>query len=183
MDRKEHLDLVADLTNQLKMLPPAAAAGINVGITGIMYDGKNLLDLLEENHINIVGDDLSQETRQFAVDCPMNHADPMECLTRQWSLMCPDSVVFDFDRMARGKRIAELVRERGATGVIFSGMKFCEPEEYDFVMVKKQLEQENIPLLFIEVDQQTQENQTVNTRLQAFTELLSSSKKEKEPVH
>jgi bcr-type benzoyl-CoA reductase subunit C len=172
MDKKEHLELVTELTEQLKKMPPAAADGNKVILTGIQYDGKDLLEILEHNRISVVGDDLSQETRQYAVDCPLDRPDPIQCLARQWSHMCPDSVVFDFDRNARGRRLVELARERGADGIIFAGTKFCEPEEYDYVMVKKFLEANGMPLLHIEVDQQTRENQAIHTRIQAFTEML-----------
>ena len=175
MDRQEHMELVKELIKQIKQAPSKAAPGFKVVISGIMYDGGDLLDILENNKVSIVGDDLSQETRQFAVDCPLTHPDPLECLARYWGDMCPDSVVFDYDRMARGKRLKELALARKADGVIFAAMKFCEPEEYDFVMVKKYLEQNKIPLLQIEVDQQVKENQSINTRVQAFTEMLAHS--------
>jgi len=52
-------------------------------------------------------------------------------------------------------------------------MKFCDPEEYDYPVVKKDIESKNIPTLFIEVDQQTSNNEQVRTRVQAFSEMLS----------
>jgi len=69
--------------------------------------------------------------------------------------------------------IADEAKAKEADGVVFCMMKFCDPEEYDYPVVKKDIESKNIPTLFIEVDQQTSNNEQVRTRVQAFSEMLS----------
>ena len=56
-------------------------------------------------------------------------------------------------RKPRGGLLAQLARERGADGVLFCLMKFCDPEAFDHPLVKKDLAAQGIPLLSIEHDQ------------------------------
>jgi benzoyl-CoA reductase/2-hydroxyglutaryl-CoA dehydratase subunit BcrC/BadD/HgdB len=51
-------------------------------------------------------------------------------------------------------------------------MKFCDPEEYDYPILKKALEKEGIPHLYLEIDQQTGDDQQARTRIQSFVEML-----------
>jgi benzoyl-CoA reductase/2-hydroxyglutaryl-CoA dehydratase subunit BcrC/BadD/HgdB len=56
-------------------------------------------------------------------------------------------------------------------------MKFCDPEEYDYPFIKKDLDEAGIPHLYMEIEQQMESSEQVQTRLQAFAELLDERKK------
>ncbi len=47
-------------------------------------------------------------------------------------------------------------------------MKFCDPEEYDYPLVRKDIEDSGIPTLYVEIDQQTQNNEQARTRIQTL---------------
>ncbi len=121
--------------------------------------------------MTVVGDDLAQETRQFRTLVP-DGKDALERLARQWSNIEGCSLAYDPDKK-RGSMIVDEVKNKDADGVVFCMMKFCDPEEYDYPVVKSDIEASNIPTLYIEIDQQTSNNEQVRTRVQAFTEMLS----------
>ncbi|WP_250673258.1 2-hydroxyacyl-CoA dehydratase family protein [Paraclostridium ghonii] len=171
MRKEEHTDLVKNLISKLNKMQPEECTGSKVVLTGISLDSKGILDILEENNITVVADDLAQESRQFRTLVP-DGKDALERLARQWSNVEGCSLAYDPEKK-RGSMIVEEAKAKGADGVIFCMMKFCDPEEYDYPVVKKDIESKNIPTLYIEVDQQTSNDEQVRTRVQAFSEMLS----------
>ncbi|MDO7204003.1 2-hydroxyacyl-CoA dehydratase family protein [Paraclostridium bifermentans] len=171
MRKEEHTDLVKNLISKLNKMQVEEFTGSKVVLTGISLDSKDILEILEENNITVVADDLAQESRQFRTLVP-DGKDALERLARQWSNVEGCSLAYDPDKNV-GSMIADEVKAKGADGVVFCMMKFCDPEEYDYPVVKKDIESSDIPTLYIEVDQQTSNNEQVRTRVQAFSEMLS----------
>ena len=50
--------------------------------------------------------------------------------------------------------------------------KFCDPEEFDYVPVRRMLEEAGIPLLAVEYDQQTASFEQARSAIEAFAEML-----------
>lgn len=172
MRKEEHTRLVQELMTELKQSEKEREAGLNIIITGIMTEPDEFLKLLEQYHMNIAADDLAHESRQFRTLTPEG-ADPLERLARRWSDLKGCSLTYD-PAKERGQMLIDMVRETGADGVVVSMMKFCEPEEFDYPIYKKELEAAGIPLLYLELDQQMQSFGQMETRLQGFTEILNS---------
>ena len=68
--------------------------------------------------------------------------------------------------------IVENCKRVGADGVIYAMMKFCDPEEYDYPIVMKDLKNADIPHLYLEIEQQVGSNEQIRTRVQTFAEML-----------
>ena len=51
--------------------------------------------------------------------------------------------------------------------------KFCDPEEFDYVMIKKACEKADLPLALVEVDRQMVHFEQVRTNLETFRDMLS----------
>lgn len=62
-----------------------------------------------------------------------------------------------------------------ADGILFVLTKFCDPEEYDYVPVKRMTDAAGIPMLQIEIDQQMTNFAQAESAVQAFTEMLKES--------
>lgn len=172
MLKEEHTAMVKQLVELLKAEPIKEWTGKTVLVSGIVFDMKQPLDVLEENNVAVVADDLAQETRQIRFDVEHEGKPAIERLARWWSDFEGCSLAYDKDKK-RGDMIVEDVKKKGIDGVIFAQMKFCDPEEYDYPFIKKAVDDAEIPNLYIEVDQQTINNEQVTTRIQAFAELLS----------
>jgi benzoyl-CoA reductase/2-hydroxyglutaryl-CoA dehydratase subunit BcrC/BadD/HgdB len=65
-----------------------------------------------------------------------------------------------------------LVKRTGAQGVIIFMTKFCDPEEFDYVFVKRALDAADIPSTMIEVDRQMVNYEQAKTIIQTFGEMI-----------
>jgi benzoyl-CoA reductase/2-hydroxyglutaryl-CoA dehydratase subunit BcrC/BadD/HgdB len=77
------------------------------------------------------------------------------------------------DKKSRGDILKDMVINYEADAIVIVGMKFCDPEEFDYPILKKQLEKANIPLLYLEIEQQMDSVEQLRTRIQSFGEMLS----------
>ncbi|MCK5861169.1 MAG: 2-hydroxyacyl-CoA dehydratase, partial [Candidatus Hydrogenedentes bacterium] len=66
----------------------------------------------------------------------------------------------------------EAVRRDKADGVIFLLTNFCDPVAFDFVPLKKSLEEADIPALSLSVEQHREPPEQLRTRVEAFVEML-----------
>ena len=73
----------------------------------------------------------------------------------------------------RGKMVVENAKKLDADGVVYALMKFCDPEEYDYPIFKKDMEGAGVPHLFIEIEQGTTSIEQIRTRIQTFAEILA----------
>jgi benzoyl-CoA reductase/2-hydroxyglutaryl-CoA dehydratase subunit BcrC/BadD/HgdB len=84
---------------------------------------------------------------------------------------CGCSLLFDAKK-ERGQLLIDLVKKTGANGVVVAMMKFCDPEEFDYPIYKKELEAANIPILYLEIEQKMDSLEQIRTRVQSFIEML-----------
>jgi benzoyl-CoA reductase/2-hydroxyglutaryl-CoA dehydratase subunit BcrC/BadD/HgdB len=158
------------LLEALKETELADVKKIRIVTSGILADAKELLAILNDNNIQVIADDIAQESRQYRVDCPTG-ATALDRLAEKFATMNNCSVLYDVNK-GRASYLAELVQENKADGIIYALTKFCDPEEFDYVIVKKICEEKEIPLLQIEVDRQMVNYEQVRTAVQTFSEML-----------
>ncbi len=170
MEKSEHTELVNQLIEALKETELADEKKIRIVTSGILADAKELLAILDDNKIQIVADDIAQESRQYRVDCP-TAATSLDRLAEKFAHMNNCSVLYD-ENKGRASYLAEMAQEHQADGIIYVLTKFCDPEEFDYVIVKKVCEEKEIPLLQIEVDRQMVNYEQVRTAVQTFSEML-----------
>lgn len=72
----------------------------------------------------------------------------------------------------RAEDLIRLSHERKARGVIFLYLKFCDPHAFDYPYIKDALDQEGIPSLLLEVEDPLPGEGQLQTRFEAFLEML-----------
>lgn len=170
MEKPGHTALVNELCDALEALPVSRAA-TTVLLSGIMAEPDSLLDILADCGLAVAADDLAQETRQFRNDVPTCCEDPLTNLAKWWKNFEGCSLAYDPEKK-RIDMIIDDVKKYGISGVIVCMMKFCDPEEYDYPLLKDALDAAGIPSLYLEFDQQSDINAQAQTRCQAFSEIL-----------
>ena len=95
----------------------------------------------------------------------------MSRLAMQWLNRGACSVIHE-TKSTRGSFLVELAQQNKADGIIVSLMKFCDVEEYDYPMIVKHAEEANIPVLCIDIDQSTTDDEQARTRIQSFGEMI-----------
>lgn len=171
MDKAEHLQLICQLNDELKQLPNEPYDGLRVVVTGLLAEPLELLDLFEENEIAFVADDLSQESRQFRTIC-RKEGSVLEKMAYMIADIEGDTFLYDPDKK-KGDLLVDMVRQNKADAVVVLMMKFCDPEEFDYPIIKQELESAEIPALYLETDQQLASVEQLRTRVQSFAEMLT----------
>ncbi|MPM81551.1 (R)-2-hydroxyisocaproyl-CoA dehydratase beta subunit [bioreactor metagenome] len=173
MDKKVYTRKLLALMDALP--PPAERpAGLRrVILTGLMSEPPELLELLEDLGYQVVGDDLAQESRQFRTASD-RRLPPLERMAERLSRMDGCSFLYDENKL-RGAMLLEQVRQTGAEAVIFCQMKFCDPEEFDYAILKREFQQAGVPLLQLELEQQMDSMEQLRTRLQSMAEILEAN--------
>jgi (R)-2-hydroxyisocaproyl-CoA dehydratase beta subunit len=170
MDKKDYVQKIQALCQELIALPHENFIGKRVVFTGIMAEPTGLLDIFAQNNVAIVADDLADSSRQFRLESSrgMSVYEKMSCRIAD---QCGCSLLFD-DKKERGQLLIDLVKKTGADGVVVAMMKFCDPEEFDYPIYKKELEAANIPILYLEIEQKMDSLEQIRTRVQSFIEML-----------
>jgi (R)-2-hydroxyisocaproyl-CoA dehydratase beta subunit len=180
MEKPRHTKLLAKLNQLLAAQPAGTKQGKKVILTGIMVEPDGILEVLADYAITIVADDLAQESRLFRTDVPAGE-NPLSRLAYQWRDMNGCSLIFSVEKN-RTDMLIDMFRQTQADGIVVCMMKFCEPEEFDYPLIKTECQAASIPVLYLEIDQQTQSWGQVRTRVQAFVESLDAGREEAEAI-
>ena len=170
MDRAEHTKAIAALTEALNAQPAQPWKGLRVVTTGILADSPALLQILADNAIAVVDDQIAQESGFYRTDTPVTD-DPVLGLAQRLGQLEGCSVLFDPGKQ-RGKELVRLARDAKADGILWVMTKFCDPEEYDYVPVKRMADAAGVPLLAVEADQQMINYEQARSAVEAFAEML-----------
>jgi benzoyl-CoA reductase/2-hydroxyglutaryl-CoA dehydratase subunit BcrC/BadD/HgdB len=114
-------------------------------------------------------DQVTQESLRYRIDVPLTD-DPIVGMAEQIGEIegCP--VLYDLGKK-RGTMLIDLVKKSSADGVVFVQTKFCDPEEYDYVPIKKMLDKAGFPSLLVEIDQQTANYEQARIKIETFCDI------------
>lgn len=127
------------------------------------------LDLFEEMGANIVGDDLCQGYR-YCLPEIAEEPDPFAALARGYleRVPCP--------HMLSAGEYKEQLRKRLEScrpdGVVYHALKFCDSYLYQFPLIRQFLEDEGLPVLYLETEYRGVGLEQARTRVQAFLEMV-----------
>lgn len=169
MTKAEHLAYMWQINDQLESRPEYEFTGKRVILTGITAEPDSFLKILEDNHLAVVGDDLAQEMRQYRTDIP-DGDNGIVRLAKQWMERI-DPMAHD-DELRRVELLETLCRENGADAVIVCLMKFCDPEEYEFVAYSQELKDMGYTVLSVDIDQQPGGYDQARTRIETLAEMI-----------
>jgi benzoyl-CoA reductase/2-hydroxyglutaryl-CoA dehydratase subunit BcrC/BadD/HgdB len=167
MTKEEHTALVEEF---LAGLGEAGEEKIGVVVSGILTDAPQLNEIFDEFGMHIVADDVAAQSRQYRTDVP-EMDDPLQALAVKFANMDNCSVLYNVKK-PRVQWIIDTAKARGAKGVVVVMTKFCDPEEFDYVMIKKACEKADLPLALVEVDRQMVHFEQVRTNLETFRDML-----------
>ena len=170
MDVDIYTEKVNELSECLAGLPVSEDTSLRLVTCGIIADNSGLLKILDECGVNIIDDVVTHESLRYRFDIP-EADDPIMALALQIGAIegCP--VLYDPGKK-RAEMLVSIVKERSADGVLIIMTKFCDPEEYDIVPIKKLLDSNGIRSLQVEVDQQTTDIEQIRTAIETFCEML-----------
>ncbi len=154
----------------LRRVGPAPRRGVPILLSGIVPEPKSILEDLGKAGVVVVGDDLACSGRRLY----RRGTDPDPYRRMAESLLSgPPDPTRGSPIRTRLEYLRGLARERGARGVVFYDVKFCEPELFDLPLLCDGLQAAGIPSIAVEVDLNDVEPHQVLTRIEAFVEMVS----------
>ncbi|MDR3225199.1 MAG: 2-hydroxyacyl-CoA dehydratase family protein [Clostridiales Family XIII bacterium] len=170
MDKVAYTNVIREINAGLSAKEPEKSKGIRVIVTGYQAEPIELLDIFDESDIAIAGDDLAQESRQFRTPArPEGTA--LERMAYRVADQRGDTFFYEKAK-TKGEMLVEMAKELRADGVVVCMMKFCDPEEFDYPVIKTTIEDAGFPLLYFETEQQMETFEQTRTRIQGFAEML-----------
>lgn len=169
MDKKEYTAKIKTIIDTIKTMPKEDCK-LRVVATGLILEPEALLDVFVENEIFIAEDDFAQESRQFRTptrDCEGTVFEKMA-----WRIIDLKGCTFFYEEnKSKGNMLIDMYNRNNADLVLACIFKFCDPEEFDYPVYKKELQEAKVPLMYMEVDQLMDSVEQLRTRLQSAVEI------------
>lgn len=172
MDKKVYTQKIKMIIEYLRKTFALQFSNKKIVISGLICEPNGVYDIFKENNLTIIADDLAHESRQFRTISP-EQGNAIDRMVERISMQDACSFLFD-EAKSRGKFLIDLVKKYNADGIIYCQLKFCDPEEFDYPIIKKEIAEAKIPLLYIEIEQQMDSLEQLRTRIQSFAEILQS---------
>jgi bzd-type benzoyl-CoA reductase N subunit len=176
MDRSRVADLLEKTLSEMEdgnkgALPPDAPSPKRIFIEGGILSHPDIYKMIEEAGGAVVGDDLCTGSRYFNGLVNEENPDPIAAIADRYieRIVCPAKHSGATDR---ARRLAEMVLEKKAQGVVFFFLKFCDSHAFDYPYLRDALEKAGIPSLVVEVEDQLQAEGQLRTRIEAFLEMI-----------
>jgi len=170
MDKKIYTEKMKELIRELRVQPEEYSKNKRIILSGLIAEPDGLLDIMTENGMYVVADDLAHESRQFRTIAP-RLGNALQRMAERVSMQDGCAFLYD-EKKTRGAMLVDMVKKFQADAVIVCQLKFCDPEEFDYPLIKKELGEEGIPVLYIEIEQQMDSLEQLRTRIQSFSEML-----------
>jgi bcr-type benzoyl-CoA reductase subunit C len=171
MDRQEVGEMLEDLLGYYRTLDmKVPSGGKRILLAGGLCNMPDIFEIVESSGGVIVSDDFCTGSRY--VDGPVTMQDDMMVAIAERyvkRVVCPakHSALY-----SRGDHVLNLARENDVDGVIFLYLKFCDPHAFDYPYMKTMLDNEDIPSMLFEIEDQSLSEGQFKTRCEAFIEML-----------
>jgi bzd-type benzoyl-CoA reductase N subunit len=172
MDRTRLATLLEEVISELGRVPveESGAKRKRIILSGGVCNHPDIYSVIEEAGGAVVGDDLCTGSRYFTglID---EKADPVTALAERMleRVVCPAK---HGGLTGRADHLVHLTREKGAQGVVFFLLKFCDPHAFDYPYLKEALDREGIASMVIEVEDRLPADGQLRTRFEAFIEMI-----------
>lgn len=171
MDRNAFLHILNGILADLEKQPAVkTAVAKRIFISGGVCNMPDLYGVIESAGGTVVGDDLCTGSRGLTglID---GDDDPVKAIARRYArrAICPAKHA---GITRRGDELVRQAKDHGVQGVIFIFLKFCDPHAFDYPYLKGMLDAEGIPCLLVELEEQTATQGQLQTRFEAFMEML-----------
>ncbi|MFQ5921474.1 MAG: 2-hydroxyacyl-CoA dehydratase subunit D [Anaerolineales bacterium] len=143
---------------------------IGILISGIVPEPMDTLQAINDFSGIVVGDDLACTGRR--VYPPGDNQNPFLRMAERL-LGGPPDWALGSSINSRMDYLLETIERTGAQGVIFYGVKFCEPELFDLPLLRERLDREGIPSIAMEVDVSDPLSTEALMQLEVFFEMFA----------
>jgi benzoyl-CoA reductase/2-hydroxyglutaryl-CoA dehydratase subunit BcrC/BadD/HgdB len=158
---------------KLDICYPACFGEKKVFLVGPYLCDLSIIQTIEENNGNIVGDDLTNSKRYFtSLQLPVDikTKDVYEEVALRNLSRFPSPSMSQFHSII--EKNMEEIKRKEVRGVIFVYQKDCEPHEYIYPLFKKSLDEDNIPSLKIQIENKLSQGHEFDVSIGTFLNMI-----------
>jgi benzoyl-CoA reductase/2-hydroxyglutaryl-CoA dehydratase subunit BcrC/BadD/HgdB len=146
---------------------------VPVMITGYVPEPDAIFDVLDEAGGLVVADDYAAIGRRINVGGSLARAarSPLDALVERY-FEAPPCSTRSANQLLRMNYLLQRFRDCRASGLLIHGIKFCEPELFDYPELRRRFSATGAPLLYVEGELELELSGQTTTRVEAFIELL-----------
>ena len=145
-------------------------------LVGSVLTNPEFIKAIEDQGGLVVTDELCTSTRYWGDPVVLEGSEsPLEAIARRYLNNFPCARMFPSDE--RFDRIIEYALDFKVDGVISQIIRYCVPYAHDLPLLTKRLKEHGIPILALDVEYGTSGSGQIQTRVQAFLEMIEAKRK------
>ena len=145
-------------------------------LVGSVLTNPEFIRSIEDQGGLVVTDELCTSTRYWGDLVVLEESgSPLEAIARRYLNNFPCARMFPSDE--RFNRIIDYALDFKVDGVISQIIRYCVPYAHDIPLLTRRLKEHGIPTLAIDVEYGTSGSGQIQTRVQAFLEMLEANRK------
>ena len=165
-----------ELLEEIKGSGNAHKGRARLMIAGSVMANPDFVKCIEDQGGIVVTDELCTSTRYWSDPVILDqNATPLEAISRRYLNNFPCARMFPSDE--RFERIIKLAQDFNVDGIISQIVRYCVPYAHDLPLLRDRLKKLDIPLLALDVEYGTPGSGQIQTRVQAFLEMIEAKKK------
>ncbi len=126
---------------------------------------------LEEAGCDVIYDDFLLGMKYLTQPVPVD-GEPLRNLARTYLRHARESAIRYDGPTARVDHFIERVKDANVDGVIFTYAKFCDPAQFDVVLLRQRLEESGIPSMAVEFEEKMSIFEDVRNQVETFVESI-----------
>ncbi len=144
-------------------------------VVGSVMNNPEFIKSIESQGGLVVTDELCTSTRYWSDPVVLEkNQSPVQAIARRYLSNFPCARMVPSDE--RFNRILNLVKEFRVDGVISQIIRYCVPYAHDLPLLGDRLKEVGVPVLALDVEYGTSGSGQIQTRVQAFLEMLEARK-------
>ena len=162
-----------DLLAEISASGNAHTGRARIMLIGSVLTNPEFIKSIEEQGGLVVTDELCTSTRYWGDPVALDKAtSPLEAIARRYLNNFPCARMFPSEE--RFKRIIDFALDFKVDGVISQIVRYCVPYCHDLPLLTERLKEKGIPTLALDVEYGTSGSGQIQTRVQAFLEMLEA---------
>jgi bzd-type benzoyl-CoA reductase N subunit len=176
MPKEQFNQYLKELLDELVASGNAHKSRARLMVVGSVMNNPEFIKCIEDQGGLVVTDELCTGTRYWSDPVVFSEGEsPLRAISRRYLSNFPCARMVPSDE--RFNRVLQLARDFKVDGVISQIIRYCVPYAHDLPLLTGRLKAQGIPTLALDVEYGTSGSGQIQTRVQAFLEMLEAKKK------
>lgn len=170
MPKDQFIRVLEKLLEEAKSGKRAVEGKARILLTGSPLNNPEFIQTIEGEGALVVVNELCTGLRYWWDLVDEDSSDPLEAISRRYLSNLPCARMLPYD--TRLNEVLSLAREYRVDGVVSEAIRYCQPYGFSNPLLRRRLEDEDIPMLELDVEYGVTGSGQIRTRVQAFLETI-----------